>query len=230
MKIKTIEPIAYIYTGFSQKFGIPRQSGLVPSLTARIVFEDKYKSPDAIKGLESFSHIWLLWGFSEAEYSGKLTVFPPRLGGRIKKGVFATRSPYRPNGIGMSSVKLERIEISEGNTELIVSGADILDGTPIYDIKPYIAYTDCHADAQGGYSEPDDLIDIDFPRHLLNKIPEILRNSVTDVLAQDPRAAFNKKEDFVYGLRFDKYDIRFTVKENKLTVTDVVSCSTENVK
>lgn len=218
--------VAKIHTEFPDKFGIPRQSGLVPSLTGEIVFEPEFRSMDAVRGLEDFSHIWLLWEFSKAkrdEYS--LTVAPPRLGGKIKKGVFATRAPYRPNSIGLSSVKLEEIYFDEKRGPvLVVSGADLLDGTPIYDIKPYLPYTDAHPEAKGSFGEEHkgDQIKVLFPEELLEKLPVEIQSKVLEVLKQDPRAAYNKKPDYVYGMSFDGYDIRFIVEEEVLYVKDVV--------
>ncbi len=218
--------VAKINTEFKDKFGIPRQSGLVSSLRAEIVFEPEFRSMDAIRGLEEFSHIWLLWEFSEAKRDNyALTVAPPRLGGKERKGVFATRAPFRPNSIGLSSVKLEKIYMDEKRGPiLVVSGADILDGTPIYDIKPYLPYTDAHPDARGGFGEDHkvDGIMVVFPREQKLKLPEDVFNRVLDVLKQDPRAAYNKKPDYVYGMSFAGYDIRFTVQEDILYVNDVV--------
>ena len=219
--------IATIRTPFGEKFGIPRQSGLVPSLLSEIHFEGEYKNPDAIRGIEAFSHLWLLWGFTRAlQKKPPLMVSPPRLGGKEKRGVFATRSPFRPNSIGLSSVKLEQVKWDEkGNPVLIVSGADLLDQTPIYDIKPYLPYTDCHPEAKGGFGEEhkDDRIEVSFPPELLERLPEELQQTVIEVLAQDPRAAYNKKPEYQYGMNFSGYDIRFTVKEGKLSVVDVLT-------
>lgn len=226
--------VARIHTEFPDKFGIPRQSGLVSSLRGEIVFEPPFRSMDAVRGLEEFSHVWLLWEFSKAkkeEYS--LTVTPPRLGGKVRKGVFATRAPFRPNGIGLSSVKLEEIYLDkQRGPVLVVSGADLLDGTPIYDIKPYLAYTDAHPEAKGSFAEvhKEDQISVVFPEDLLGKLPEELQKKVQEVLAQDPRAAYNKKPDYVYGMSFDGYDIRFTVEEDVLKVQDVVKLSDETYK
>ncbi len=221
--------VAKIHTEFPDKFGIPRQSGLVSSLRGEIVFEPEFRSRDAIRGLEEFSHIWLLWEFSEAKREGNaLTVTPPRLGGKEKRGVFATRAPFRPNSIGLSSVKLEKIYFDEKRGPvLVVSGADMLDGTPIYDIKPYLPYTDAHPDARGGFGEEHkaDGIMVVFPREQKLKLPEDIFNRVLDVLKQDPRAAYNKKPDYVYGMSFAGYDIRFTVEDDILYVKDVVQLS-----
>ncbi len=218
--------VAKIHTEFTDKFGIPRQSGLVSSLRGEIVFEPEFRSMDAVRGLEEYSHIWLLWEFSKAKRDNyALTVTPPRLGGKEKKGVFATRAPFRPNSIGLSSVKLEKIYMDEKRGPiLVVSGADILDGTPIYDIKPYLPYTDSHPDARGGFGEEhkDDGIMVVFPREQKLKLPEDVFNRVLDVLKQDPRAAYNKKPDYVYGMSFAGFDIRFTVEEDILYVNDVV--------
>ncbi len=223
--------VAKIHTEFPDKFGIPRQSGLVPDLRGEIVFEPEFRSMDAVRGLEEFSHIWLLWEFSKAKRENySLTVAPPRLGGKEKKGVFATRAPYRPNSIGLSSVKLEKIYFDERKGPvLVVSGADLLDGTPIYDIKPYLPYTDAHPDAKGSFAEihKRDQIQVVFPEECLTKLPEDLQEKVLAVLRQDPRAAYNKKADYVYGMSFQDYDIRFTVEEEVLYVKDVVK-RTEN--
>ena len=224
--------VAKIHTEFSDKFGIPRQSGLVPSLRGEIVFEPEFRSIDAVRGLEEFSHIWLLWEFSQAKRDGyALTVTPPRLGGKVRKGVFATRAPYRPNSIGLSSVKLEEIYLDEARGPiLVVSGADLLDGTPIYDIKPYLPYTDSHPEAQGSFAEEhkEDQIAVIFPENLMEKLPESLRNSALEVLKQDPRAAYNKKPDYVYGMSFAGYDIRFTVQDNVLTVQEVLEIAKDS--
>lgn len=229
MKNKELVVVAKIHTEFIDKFGIPRQSGLVSSLRGEIVFEPEFRSMDAVRGLEEFSHIWLLWEFSKAKREGyALTVTPPRLGGKERKGVFATRAPYRPNSIGLSSVKLEEIyEDEKRGAVLVVSGADLLDGTPIYDIKPYLPYTDAHPEAKGSFGEAhkSDEISVIFPEEHLKKLPEELRESVIDVLKQDPRAAYNKKPDYVYGMSFAGYDIRFTVEDNVLYVKDVVRLS-----
>ena len=221
--------VAKIYTEFTDKFGIPRQSGLVSSLRGEIVFEPAFRNKDAIKGLEEFSHIWLLWEFSEAKREDyALTVTPPRLGGKEKRGVFATRAPYRPNSIGLSSVKLEKIYFDEKRGPiLVVSGADILNGTPIYDIKPYLPYTDSHPDARGGFGEEHkaDGIMVVFPREQKLKLPDDVFQKALEVLKQDPRAAYNKKPDYIYGMSFSGFDIRFTVEDDILYVKDVVQLS-----
>lgn len=218
--------VARIHTDFPEKFGIPRQSGLVPSLRGEIRFEDEFRNPDAVRGLEEYSHLWLLWGFSGVKKECiNLTVAPPRLGGKERKGIFATRSPFRPNSIGLSSVRLEEVRYGEnGEPLLIVSGADLLNGTPIYDIKPYLPYTDSHPEAKGGFGEAHkaDRIIVIFPDELKRKLPAQLRQTVLEVLSQDPRAAYNKKPDYVYGMSFAGYDIRFVVEEDILVVKDIV--------
>lgn len=217
--------VARIYTDFPEKFGIPRQSGLVPSLKGEIHFEGEFRNPDAVRGIEEYSHLWLLWGFSEAKKDRmSLTVAPPRLGGRERKGIFATRSPFRPNSIGLSSVRLEEVRYGEnGEPVLIVSGADLLNGTPIYDIKPYLPYTDSHPEARGSFGEVHkaDCIRVFFPEELKRQLPEKLRQTVYEVLSQDPRAAYNKKTDYVYGMSFAGYDIRFVVEEDVLVVKEI---------
>ena len=219
-----MEYIAHIHTQFPEKFGIPRQSGLVDA-KGEIVFEPKFRNPDAVKGIEEFSHLWLLWDFSKAHQEEfHATVAPPRLGGRERRGVFATRSPFRPNGIGLSCVKLTGVCLEESRGPVLtVSGVDLLDGTPIYDITPYLPYADAHPEARGGFGQEhkDAGIPVIFPEELLTELPEELRGTVMDVLAQDPRAAYNKKPDYVYGMAFAGYDIRFVVSEGVLNVCGV---------
>ena len=217
--------IAKIQNDFPEKFGVPRQSGLVESLKAKIVFEPEYRNIDALRGLEGYSHIWLIWQFSEAvrtEWSP--TVRPPRLGGNTRMGVFATRSPFRPNSLGLSSVKLLGVEqTKEFGTVLHVGGADLMDGTPIFDIKPYIPYGDCHPEATGGFTDTagDFLLEVDFPAGLLSQLPEEKRAAAIAVLSHDPRPSYQRKPDRIYGLTFAGFDIRFTVDGEKLTVCDV---------
>ena len=218
--------IGHIHTDFPSKFGIPRQSGLVPQLKGTITFEPEFRNPQAFKGLEEFSHIWLLWKFSRSEKEHwSATVKPPRLGGKKRMGVFATRSPYRPNDIGLSSVKLEKIcyEPDKGPI-LYVSGADLMDGTPIYDIKPYIAYSDCHPDAKSGFADlvRGKVLLVDFPKELLELYPEEKREAVIGILAQDPRPAYDTDETRIYGVEFAGFDVRFTVRENQLQVKELV--------
>ena len=223
--------IAHIHTDFPTKFGIPRQSGLVEGLMGEILFEPEFRRPEALLGIEEFSHLWLLWEFSAAKRENwSATVCPPRLGGREKRGVFATRSPFRPNPIGLSCVKLEKV-IWEGEDapKILVSGVDMLDQTPIYDIKPYLPYTDAHPQALGGFGQAhsEDEIAVDFPEELLERLPLDKRESALKVLAQDPRAAYNKQPDYVYGMEFAGYDIRFTVQDAVLQVCDVVKVLTD---
>ena len=190
-------------------------------LCATIVFEPEYRCADAVRGLEDFSHIWVIWGFSEAHFGGALTVRPPRLGGNRRMGVFATRSPFRPNELGLSSLRLIEIcEGEDGGTELLVAGADMKDGTPIYDIKPYLPYTDSHPDAVGGFAQPlsDYAIEVDFPADLLEMLPESKRAAAVAVLAQDPRPAYQEDPEREYGFNFAGFEIEFKVKEQKLTV------------
>lgn len=217
--------IAKIHNDFKEKFGIPRQSGLSGELLSRIVFEPEYRNPDALRGIDGYSHLWLIWQFSEAiRDDWSPTVRPPRLGGNRRVGVFATRSPYRPNPIGLSSVRLERIEITEKEgTVLVVSGADLLDGTPIYDVKPYIAYSDCHLDAISGFADPvrEYALKVDFCKELLSKIDVSKQNSLIKILEQDPRPSYQNDPDREYGMRFSNYEIFFKVEGDILTVTGV---------
>ena len=221
----SIEIIARMHSDFSTKFGIPRQSGLVEELESTIVFEPKFRNPDALRGIEDFSHLWLIWQFSEAVRSDwSPTVRPPRLGGNTRMGVFATRSPFRPNHLGLSSVKLLGVEhTAQYGTVLYVGGADLMDGTPIFDIKPYIPYGDCHPEATGGFTDAagDFLLEVEFPSQLLNKLPEAKREAAIAVLTHDPRPSYQRKPDRVYGLTFAGFDIRFSVCEDILTVLEV---------
>lgn len=220
-----MKAIARIHTDFPNKFGIPRQSGIIASLQGRIIFEPEYRNAEAVRGLEEFSHIWLIWEFSEAiRDNWSPTVRPPRLGGNVRKGVFATRSPFRPNPIGLSSVKLEGVEIDPKlGPILLVSGADLMDGTPIYDIKPYIAYTDSHPDAVSGFaSKPAEyLLEVDFPEPLLQQVPETLRENLVEVLAHDPRPQYHDDPERVYGMAFGGIEVKFMVDKTQLKVVDV---------
>ena len=217
--------IARIRNDFPTKFGLPRQSGIVDSLRSTIVFEEPYRVPEALRGLDGYTHLWLLWEFSEAKRdTWSPTVRPPRLGGNTRMGVFATRSPFRPNPIGLSCVKLEGIERRPGLGDvLIVSGADLMDGTPIYDIKPYLPYVDCHPEAKGGFADAhiDDHVEVVFPPEQLERVPEALREALTGVLAQDPRPAYQKDPERVYGFAYADLEVRFTVREGVLTVVSV---------
>ena len=225
MENVNIQVIARMKSDFATKFGIPRQSGLVEELRSTIVFEPEFRNPDTLRGIEDFSHLWLIWQFSEAvrtEWSP--TVRPPRLGGNTRMGVFATRSPFRPNSLGLSSVKLLGVEqTKEFGTVLHVGGADLMDGTPIFDIKPYIPYGDCHPEATGGFTDTagDFLLEVDFPAGLLSQLPEEKRAAAIAVLSHDPRPSYQRKPDRVYGLTFAGFDIRFSVDGEKLTVCDV---------
>lgn len=217
--------IARIQSDFQSKFGIPRQSGLVEELTATIIFEPEYRNQDALRGLEDFSHLWIIWQFSEAVRDDwSPTVRPPRLGGNTRMGVFATRSPFRPNEIGLSSVKILGIEqTNQYGTVIHIAGADLMDRTPILDIKPYLPYCDCHPDATGGFTQSADnfLLDVDFPEHLLKIIPENKRSALIGVLSHDPRPSYQADANRKYGLPFAGFDIHFTVQDNILKVHQV---------
>ena len=220
----TIQEIAHIESDFSEKFGIPRQSGLVEELTAKIVFTPDYRAPEAVRGLEDFSHIWLIWQFSKAvREHWSPTVRPPRLGGNTRMGVFATRSPFRPNAIGLSCVRLLKVEPNtpEGPV-LTVAGADLMDGTPILDIKPYIPYADCQPEATGGFTDTagDFLLKVEFPPELLSKVPEDRREALIGVLRHDPRPSYQRKPERVYGMEFAGWNIRFRVEGDILLVVD----------
>ena len=219
--------IAHIRSAFPTKFGIPRQSGLVKELRSEIVFEEAYRDPAALRGIEGFSHLWLIWEFSEAKRDHwSPTVRPPRLGGNERVGVFASRSPFRPNPIGLSCVKLEEVRSDpQQGTVLVVSGADLMDGTPIFDIKPYIPYADAHPEAIGGFAQtaPDAALQVDFPPELLEKLPPHLHRALYGVLALDPRPSYQEDPTRVYGMTFGGFDIRFTVAGTLLQVQDVVT-------
>ena len=221
----TVKPIANMHSDFATKFGIPRQSGLVEELRSTIVFEPEFRNEDALRGIEDYSHLWLIWQFSEAVREGwSPTVRPPRLGGNTRMGVFATRSPFRPNNLGLSCVKLLGVEHTcEHGTVLYVGGADLMDGTPIFDIKPYIPYSDCKTDAAGGFTSTADdfLLEVVFPDELMQKLPENKRDAAVGVLSHDPRPSYQRKPGRIYGLSFAGYDIRFTVEQDTLTVVEV---------
>ena len=219
----TIEPVAHIRTPYPEKFGIPRQSGLVDA-KGTIVFEPEYRDPDALRGIEAFSHLWLIWGFSEAEQDGFTPlVRPPRLGGNEKRGVFATRSPYRPNGLGLSVVKLDGVEQTKGRGMVLeVSGVDLLDNTPIYDIKPYIPYADAHPDAIGGFAaDPDEgMLDVVCDDELRGQLGDDAA-AILAVLARDPRPAYHDDPERVYAMRYGQWTVRFSVDGSVLTVLTV---------
>ena len=208
--------IARIHSDFPTKFGIPRQSALVPELKSRIVFEPEYRDENALRGIEQFTHLWLIWNFSESK-GWSPTVRPPRLGGNTRLGVFATRSPFRPNPIGLSVVRLEGVE-------LVVSGADLLDGMPILDVKPYIPYADSHPEASGGFTEQtvSHHLDVDFPEEMLQRVPPDKRAALTGVLAQDPRPSYQDDPSRIYGFPFAGMEVRFRVEGEQLTVVDIL--------
>ncbi len=217
--------IAHIRSDFPAKFGIPRQSGLTQGLKAQIIFTPPYRNPDAVRGIESYSHLWLLWEFSEVKQkTWSPTVRPPRLGGNKRVGVFATRSPYRPNPVGLSSVRLERVVQSEKYGPILeISGADLMDNTPIFDIKPYLPYTDAHPDAADGISTPFGMhrLAVEFPQNLLEFIPSDRREGLLEALAEDPRPAYQPEGERVYGMLYAGYNIRFRVESGTLTVIEV---------
>lgn len=224
-EIFPVKIIGRIHTDFPSKFGIPRQSGVVKELMGRIVFEEPYRNPEALRGIDGFSHLWLIWQFSEAvRDSWSPTVRPPILGGNTRIGVFATRSPFRPNAIGLSSVKLEQVKLSgEDGPELIVSGVDLMDGTPILDIKPYLSYVDCHSEATEGFRGNGwgRTLRVDFPDVMLQKVPEQQRNALLGVLANDPRPSYHNDPDRIYGFSFGKQEVKFQVSQGVLRVIDV---------
>ena len=231
MENVTIQVIARMHSDFPTKFGIPRQSGLVEQLRSTIVFEPEFRNADALRGIEDFSHLWIIWQFSEAVRSEwSPTVRPPRLGGNTRLGVFATRSPFRPNSLGLSSVKLLGVEHTEKyGTVLHVGGADLMDGTPIFDIKPYIPYGDCHPDATGGFTDHADdfILKVDFPAQLLSQLPPDKQDAAIAVLSHDPRPSYQRKPGRIYGLGFAGFDIRFTVAEDTLTVIEIAELKKE---
>ena len=225
MEHVNIRPIARMRSDFPTKFGIPRQSGLVEQLRSTVVFEPEFRNDDALRGIEGFSHLWIIWQFSEAvREDWSPTVRPPRLGGNTRLGVFATRSPFRPNSLGLSCVKLLGVErTGDCGTVLHVGGADLMDGTPIFDIKPYIPYSDSHPDALGGFTDTagDFLLKVDFPPELLNRLPADKQQAAIGVLSHDPRPSYQRKPDRIYGIDFAGFNIRFQVREDTLTVLSV---------
>ena len=220
-----IEPIAHIHTDFPTKFGVPRQSGLASGLVSTIVFEPPYRNPDCLRGIADFSHLWLIWEFDKVAGAGwSPTVLPPKLGGKTRVGVFATRSPFRPNPIGLSCVRLEDITFSDARGPVLhVAGADLMDGTPIYDIKPYIPYADCHPEATEGFTGQVEMqaLTVEIPPELLARFPVEKRDALVGVLAQDPRPRYQADASRVYGLEFGGYEVKFTVSDQILTVTDI---------
>ena len=218
--------IAHIENDYKEKFGIPRQSGLVESLVSRIVFEPEYRNSDAFRGIEGYSHLWLLWHFSEADRGEEWspTVRPPRLGGNTRVGVFATRSPFRPNSVGMSSVKLEKFEVDKTlGPVLYVSGADLLDGTPIFDVKPYLAYVDSHPEAKDGFAlnQREGTLTVEFPEEWLLKVPVEKRQGLIELLSQDPRPQYQNDPERVYKMKFGVREVWFRVEGSKLVVCNV---------
>ena len=219
-----LKVIAHIHTDFPEKFGVPRQSGIVKSLQGRIVFEPEFRSPDALKGIEDFDYLWLLWEFEGVKQDTfSATVRPPRLGGNETMGVFATRSPFRPNPIGLSSVKLERVEYTENGPEIIVSGVDMRDNTPIFDIKPYLSYADAHPEASNGFAGThlEEGLTVECSDELLRKLPSDKREALIEVLKQDPRPHYQDDPSRVYGVSFAGRNVKFTVTGKTLTVTAV---------
>ena len=224
MNEHNIRPIAHIESDFSEKFGIPRQAGVVEELRARVVFDGEYRNDEALRGIEGFSHLWLIWHFSASERdSWSPTVRPPRLGGNVRMGVFATRSPFRPNALGLSCVRLLGVEKLEGKgTTLLVGGADLMDGTPIFDVKPYVPYADCRPEAAGGFApDPGKTLEVVFRAAALEKIPEEKREALRGVLSNDPRPRYQDDPERVYAMSFAGLNVRFVVRENILTVTEV---------
>ena len=224
MEQHSIKVIARIRSDFKTKFGVPRQSGLVEALRARIVFEPEYRNADALRGIEGFSHLWLIWQFSEAvREDWSPTVRPPRLGGNKRVGVFASRSPFRPNHIGLSCVKLERIECTDEGPVLVVRGADLMDGTPILDVKPYLPYADSRPDAAGGFTDAISarVLRAEIPEELLRRVPEEKREPLREVLEQDPRPSYQDDPERVYGFGFAGMEVRFRASNGVLTVLDI---------
>lgn len=223
--METLKKIATIKNDFTEKFGVPRQSNLVNEITSTIVFEPEYRSKEALRGLEDFSHIWVIWGFSKAERDGwSPTVRPPRLGGNTRVGVFATRSPFRPNPIGLSSVQLKEIQLDSPSGPLLhILGADMINGTPVYDIKPYLPFVDSHPDAASGYASvpPAPSLKVDFPENLIDKLPDIHHSAVLKLLSHDPRPQYQNNSDRIYHMLYAGYDISFIVDCECLLVTSV---------
>ena len=222
--------IGYYHTNLEGKFGLPRQSGIAPHLLGKIIFLPKYRDPSAFRGLEGFSHIWLLWLFSESEREGEptLTVRPPKLGGNTRMGVFATRSPYRPTPIGLSSVKIERIDTQDENEGVVlyVSGADLADGTPIIDIKPYLPFCDVHSEATAGFTQtPPPRLHVDCPTHLLASFAQNDREAIIELLAEDPRPGYHSDPNRTYAITYAGYDIHFRVEKDTLSVVEITAIS-----
>lgn len=219
-----VEPIAYIKNGYKEKFGVPRQSGLAPSVKSVIEFCEAYRDGNCIRDIEQYSHLWLIWGFSKNEKQWSPTVRPPRLGGNKRVGVFATRSPFRPNSLGLSCVKLEKVEVSKNGRFLVVSGGDLADGTPIYDIKPYLPYVDSIPDASGGFSEEhkNDVVGVEIPTNIKENLTEKQIKNITELLCLDPRPSYQNDADRIYGLAFEDFQIKFKYEEEKIIVVDIL--------
>ena len=219
-----LRPVAVMRSDFPEKFGIPRQAGIVPELESLVVFEPAYRDPESLRGIEGFSHLWLIWQFSESvTESFSPTVRPPRLGGNVRMGVFATRSPFRPNALGLSCVELKSVETRPGlGTVLVVRGADLMDGTPIYDIKPYVPYADCHPEALSGFApDPGATLRVELPDELAEKLPKEKREALRGVLANDPRPRYQRDPDRVYAMDFAGFTVRFSVDGDTLTVREI---------
>ncbi len=222
--ITEIRPIAYIYNDFNEKFGVPRQSGLAPDVKSVIVFEKPYRNREALRGIDGYSHLWLIWKFSESDGKWSPTVRPPRLGGNKRVGVFATRSPFRPNNLGLSSVVLESVEHTEKDGDvLVVSGADLMNGTPIFDIKPYVAYSDSHPNAVCGFADTFSsyALNVACDEEIMTKIPESKRNGLIEILRCDPRPSYQNDPDRVYVLTYADFEVKFSVSEDLLTVKEI---------
>lgn len=219
-----IEPIAYIRNGYKEKFGVPRQSGLAPSVKSVIEFCDGFRDENCVRDIEQYSHLWLIWGFSKNEKQWSPTVRPPRLGGNKRVGVFATRSPFRPNPVGLSCVKLERIEDSKNGKILVVSGGDLADGTPIYDIKPYLPYVDSISEALGGFSEDhkNDFFEVEIPVELKEQLTKSQIENITELLSLDPRPSYQNDEERIYGFDFENLQIKFKYQNDKIIVSDII--------
>lgn len=221
-----IEPIAHFHSPFSSKFGIPKQSGLVPEMPGKIVFLPQYRDPDALRGLDGFDFVWLIWGFSANPHAARSsTVRPPVLGGNERMGVFATRSPFRPNALGLSSVRIKRIDLTTANSPVIeVLGADLMDGTPIFDIKPYLPYTDSHAEARSGFTSitpQQQRLEVIIPTEIEARLNPLTLPSLRDTLSLDPRPRYHHDPTKVYGMPFDGHDIHFRVAENAVIVVAI---------
>lgn len=219
-----IEPVAYIKNGYKEKFGVPRQSGLAPSVKSVIEFCQSYRDENCVRDILQYSHLWLIWGFSKNENIWSPTVRPPKLGGNKRVGVFATRSPFRPNSLGLSCVKLEGVEDSEKGKILVVSGADLADGTPIYDIKPYLPYVDNIPEARGGFSEEhkNDSVKVEFSENTASLLTEKELENITELLSLDPRPSYQNDEQRIYGLAFEDMQIKFRYSDGKITITEIV--------